>query len=273
MTSVLTTADDTFHLPKDDNDPWWTETVWFAWMIPERQLLGYYYVAFRPNLGVYSGGVTVFDASAELPWELPFHNWDWHQAIPEGLDLRNAELENGMGIIAEEPGTRYHLTYEHRRGLSLDMHYTATCPPLLSLQVPPFIHGHLDQIGHVTGTMVLDGEVLPIDCLAMRDRSWGPRPEGPQPRAGYSYGALPGGTAFLAVGMSKDHAREITTGFLHRDGTQHRLTSGTREVERDGDGRPTAIHIDAVDEDRRSLVVHGRVVSQQVLPVYSSMLC
>ena len=32
-------SDDQFHTPETE-DPWWTETVWFSWMIPERSLLG-----------------------------------------------------------------------------------------------------------------------------------------------------------------------------------------------------------------------------------------
>ncbi|GGL13092.1 DUF7064 domain-containing protein [Nocardia jinanensis] len=271
MTTTLTTADDNFH-PRGD-DPWWTETVWFAWMVPERQLLGHYYLSFRSNLGVFAGGVTVFDNTAELPWELPFHSWDWHQPIPGGLDLRRAELDNGMRIVAEEPGQRYHLTYRHRRGLNLDMRYTATHEPLLTDEVPPFNKGHLDQIGRVTGEMVLHGETIPIDCFAMRDRSWGPRREGPQPRAGYTYSALPDGTAFLSVSVSNDHSDEIRTGFLTRDGIQHRLVAGDRKVDRDRDGRPATVRIDAVDEIGRSMAAEGRVISRQVLPVYSSMLC
>ena len=50
--------------------------------------------------------------------------------------------------------------------------------------VVPFLKGaHFDQAGHVTGTMVLQGEEIPIDCYSVRDRSWGPRPMGrPKPR-------------------------------------------------------------------------------------------
>ena len=45
--------------------------------------------------------------------------------------------------------------------------------------VVPFLKGaHFDQAGHVTGTMVLHGEEIPIDCYSVRDRSWGPRPMG-----------------------------------------------------------------------------------------------
>jgi hypothetical protein len=32
---------------------------------------------------------------------------------------------------------------------------------------------------HVTGTIVLHGEEISIDCYSVRDRSWGPRPTGP----------------------------------------------------------------------------------------------
>jgi hypothetical protein len=34
---------------------------------------------------------------------------------------------------------------------------------------------HLDQLGHLTGELVLRGEKIPIDCWSIRDRTWGPR--------------------------------------------------------------------------------------------------
>jgi hypothetical protein len=34
---------------------------------------------------------------------------------------------------------------------------------------------HLDQLGHITGEMVLHGERIAIDCYSVRDRTWGPR--------------------------------------------------------------------------------------------------
>ena len=101
MDRELTTDDDNFHPPTDD--PWWTETVWFAWMVPERKLLGYFYPVFRPNVGVQFGGVLVVDDSAELPWEIPIFEFGWHAQIPVGLDLRDAQLDNGMRIKAIEP--------------------------------------------------------------------------------------------------------------------------------------------------------------------------
>jgi hypothetical protein len=60
----LTPEDDKFHLR--DSNPWWTETWWNAWMVPERKMLGYFYPVFRPNVGVLAGGVILFDDTAEF---------------------------------------------------------------------------------------------------------------------------------------------------------------------------------------------------------------
>src|ERR1700724_3842782 len=97
----LTAADDAFH-PRTD-DPWWTETWWNAWFVPDRKMIGYFYPVFRPNLGVQAGGVIVYDDTAELEWDLPVFDYDWHRQIPAGLDLRDAALENGMTIRCLEP--------------------------------------------------------------------------------------------------------------------------------------------------------------------------
>jgi hypothetical protein len=84
----LLESDDNLHVPTSE-DSWWTETVWFSWMVPERKILGYFYPAFRANLGVMFGNVLVTDASADLPWEIPFFEEFWHLKLPPDLDLRN----------------------------------------------------------------------------------------------------------------------------------------------------------------------------------------
>ena len=73
-------SDDQFHPPESD-DPWWTETVWFSWSVPERNLLGYFYPAFRANMGIQFGGLLVVDDTAVVPWELPVYNWSWHEPL------------------------------------------------------------------------------------------------------------------------------------------------------------------------------------------------
>lgn len=267
----LSPADDAFHLPNDD--PWWTETAWFAWFVPERNLVGYFYPIFRPNKGIQAGGMIVYDDTAELPWELPVFDYDWHHAIPEDLDLRDARLDNGMRLRCLEPSKRFELAYEGR-DLSLSLHAEGVVRPLVTMAEPPFNKGHIDQLCRVTGEMELFGESIPVDCIAMRDRSWGPRQDGRQPTVGYAYGAQDPENAFLAVAVADRSQRwMITTGFLQRDGLWSRLVSGERTVQRDDEGRPVNLHIEATDESGRALSAHGEVRSRQVFTSYPSMFC
>ncbi len=267
----LTPADDMFH-PRTD-DPWWTETVWFAWMVPERNLLGYFYPVFRPNHGVQFGGVLVVDGTGELPWELPVFAWDWHQSIPDGLDLRDAVLDNGMRLRCVEPGTTYELGFDHP-DLTLDLRYEALMRPLVSKGTPPFtVAGHIDQPGRVTGTMTLHGEAIAVDCYAMRDRAWGPRRDGRQPKIGYAYATASATSAFLAITIDRGEGDLVSTGYLMRDDTWSQLASGSRAVARDDRGRPVRITIDATDALGRTVTATGEVMSRQVFTAYPSMFC
>lgn len=266
----LTTEDDDFH-PRDD-DPWWTETMWFAWMVPERGLLGYYYPMFRPNLGIQAGGVLVFDQSGELPWELPVFDYHWHQQIPAGCDLRDATLHNGMRIRCVEPTRVWELEFANR-DVDLALRVEGVVKPLVTRATPPFNKGHIDQICHVTGTMVLHGETIPVDCHAMRDRSWGPRQDGRQPQVGYSYAAHDADNAWLAVTIGTGHDYHVATGFNIVDGEWSPMVSGSRSVERDATGRPVRFDISATDELGRHREASGTNVSRQVFTPYPSMFC
>ena len=56
----VTAADDEFHLPTND-DPFWTETCWFTFTVPERKLSGQLYPFFRHNQHVTAAGVYFWD--------------------------------------------------------------------------------------------------------------------------------------------------------------------------------------------------------------------
>jgi hypothetical protein len=266
----LTPADDELH-PRTD-DPWWTETVWFAWMVPERNLLGYFYPVLRPNKGVQSGGVLVMDDTGVLPWELPVLDWDWHQPIPPDLDLRDATFAGGMRLRNLEPMTAWQLGYQSRE-IELDLRVEAAIRPLVTMATPPFNKGHIDQICRVTGTVVLHGEQIPVDCFAMRDRSWGPRQDGRQPTVAYDYATADPDNAFLAVSVRKDGHYGVTTGFLIRDGVWARVVSGQRWADRGADGRPLTVRVEATDELGRSLRAEGTTTARQVFTAYPSMFC
>jgi hypothetical protein len=267
----LTPEDDMFHARTDDR--WWTETWWNAWFVPERKLIGYFYPVFRHNIGVQHGGVVVYDDRGDLEWEVPVFDYDWHREIPEGLDLRDAALSNGMTIRCLEPARRYELGYQSR-DLELHIQLEGVVKPLVTNGTPPFNKGHIDQICHVTGEMVMEGERIPIDCYSMRDRSWGPREDGRQPTVGYDYATADADNAFLAVSQSKaTDVWNVTTGFLVRDGVWSRVDGGRRGVVRDDAGHPVSIHIEATDELGRSFEADGTAVNNNVFKTYPSMLC
>ncbi len=268
----LTEADDRLH-PFPPDEPLWTETVWFSWMVPERHLLGYVYPVFRPNLGVQFGGVTVYDASAHLPWELPVRHWQQHIPLPELPDLRDARLADGITLRAARPGHTYDIGYASDE-LTLDLRYEALMRPLVSGGESDLFAqgGHLDQPGRVTGTMVLHGEPIAVDCFAIRDRAWGPRRDQRQRRVGYAYGTASATEAFLALsGQDRQGTDRVWTGYLMRDGVWSPLVAGERQVGRDSEGRPATVRITGRDELGRALSATGTVVSRMVFTPYPSM--
>jgi hypothetical protein len=145
---------------------------------------------------------------------------------------------------------------------------------------------------HVTGRVVLDGEAIDVDCYATRDRSWGPRPQGPDPRkppaaprperprrppegVGYPFATASATESWLAYtrptvvdGVASD---ELSTGYLLRDGVYGHLVSGRRRTWLDPDTRwIRRIELEAVDEHGRELEAEGELVARHGPPGASS---
>jgi hypothetical protein len=269
----LVPDDDGSHLPPDD-EPWWTETAWFSWMVPERNLMGHWYLVMRANVGIQFGGVCVFDDTAVLPWELPAYDWDWHEPLPQPHDLRDVRgALRGMHLRCLEHGRRYRFGHEGA-DVSLDLEFEALMQPMLTREQPPANHGSkVDQPGRVTGIMVLQGETVHVDCIAMRDRSWGVRRPRRQPRIGYCHATSGPDSSFLAISVDRDGVDGIVTGYLMRDGTWARLTGGTRHADRDAHGRPSRVRISTTEEHDQTPEPTGTTVSRQVLLAYPDMFC
>ncbi len=268
----LVPEDDMYHEPESD-DPWWTETVWFSWMVPERNLLGYWYFVVRPNIGVIFGGVLVFDHTAVLPWEIPVFDWHWHQPKPALVDLRDLDVLNGMTLRCDEHGRRFRFGYTADH-VAFDLTYDALMQPMLSRKTPPFNHGnHVDQPGRVTGRFMLRGEEIAVDCIAMRDRSWGIRKPRRQPKLGYCHATADAHSSFLAITIDRNGHDGLVGGYLMRDGAWSPLVEGERRVRRDAGGRPAEVEMYAVDELGRSLEAIGQTVSRQVFTAYPDMFC
>jgi hypothetical protein len=267
--------DDAFH---DHSDHWWeTETAWFSFSVPARRMGGWLYNQVLPVQGVCNGGAWVWDDS-DAPALYEVH----HRGLPlpAGLDLRDVTLPNGNTVRVTSPLMAYELRHDSD-GFGAELTFEGIMPPHSHpAGAGPVLWGrHLDQPGRVRGTITLGGEVIEVDCFAGRDRSWGPRPLGPDPRrppaprrarppradtgGGYVFGTASDGESFLVYTIpTEDGTDHLSAGYLLQDGVYAPLVRGSRSVTFDPGTRwITSIHVEAVDELERPLVGDGTLVA------------
>jgi hypothetical protein len=267
----FTARDDSFHFDRM-SDRWWeTETAWFSFCVPERRLGGWIYVMVRPNIGTVAGGAWVWDDTAELPWEALYSANYTALKLP-AQDLIDITLPTGVSLKTLELLRSYQIGYRDEGRLALDLKFDAVMEPR-ALNRPNSAFktlNHFDQFGRVTGQMILHGEAVPVDCLAMRDRSWGPRPEHRPNQSAYVSGIASPDLGFLAVTHVNEGSRSIAYGFLIQDGRAADLVSGRRTVTRDPlTGFVTTVVIEARDELGRDLCAAGERLSGIVINRHS----
>ncbi len=272
MTEALfSPVDDDFHAPTP-GDPWFTETCWFSFNVPERKLGGWFYGWARKNMGNSGGGLFVWDPSGTEPWSIPYWKYQYTQPLPEVCDLRDFTFPEGYSVKMLEPLTRYQLSYRDRDLISIDAEFNALFPPHgFKSGEPPFAaQPHLDQMGHVTGTLVLHGETIPLDCYSIRDRSWGTRLDHRGGRIGYPFACARDIAFCLFTVPNRDFSdlnEPVNHGFLWQDGVKAQLVSGKRDVTRCPEKNwATGMEIEAVDELGRKLLAKGVVESRLVMP-------
>jgi hypothetical protein len=176
---VVEPGDDGFHDDFEGADhPWWTETFWTSFNVPERKMGGWFYNQVLKNQGEHgtcNGGAWVWDASdAPYLYQRNQHGF----AMPPGpRDLRDIALPNGNTIEVLEPLMKYRMTYSDPGKFESDLVFAGVMEPNPHpAGCAPFWKGrHWDQAMQVTGEIVLNGERIAIDCYSVRDRSWSPR--------------------------------------------------------------------------------------------------
>jgi hypothetical protein len=249
--------------------------------VPDRNLGGWVYSQAQPNAGLSNGGVWLWDDTASFSWEIPYfvNYWGLQLAPRAERDLRDFEWPSGVHVKATKPLMNYEIRYSDPDECELALTFEAIMPPNgHPAGVRPFLNAvHLDQPGRVTGELVLRGETIPVDCFALRDRSWGPRPRGRPKRmsrsatdaetgtsgVGYSYGTASPTEAFLVFTVPTSVDDKVVCGYLLRDGEYAHIVSGAREVRVDPDyGWPVSIEIEAVDDRRRTFHALGTAHSR-----------
>ena len=265
---IFTARDDRFHFDELAGDWWSTETAWFSFSQPERRLGGWLYTLARPNIGTVAGGAWVWDDSAHLPWEVLYSANYTALELPRDQNLDDVTLPTGVSIRVIEPCMSYVLEYNDEPRLRASLRFEGVMPPApLTGTGSTFGRSHhFDQIGRVSGEIVLHGETIPIDCLAVRDRTWGRRREDRPRQAAYVTGVATARHGFLAVTNAEADRNPVAYGFLHRDGRTLPLTQGERRVERDREnGWITRVEIQAHDTEGRTLHALGEPLSRIVI--------
>jgi len=251
---TLTAADDSFH-PVADPDPLWIETTWWGFQVPERELGGMIYTLFRPNIGVTSLVVAVWDADAVEPWRAPYARSLWHIPHPT-QDLTDCHV-GPLHIRCLAPLQRYRLEHD---GL-FDLEYTGIAPPE---EAPGHGgSGHFDHLCQVSGTLRIGGSAISVDAPAVRDRSWYVRPDNRTLRASYTYAVADADEHVVIHGIADPAAATdqstVFGGYLHRAGRRCPVTSGIRRVLSRRRGHPDRIVIEVTDADARSATIEGTV--------------
>lgn len=265
---VFSEADDHFHFDLLKDDWWGTETSWFSFHHPDRKLGGWFYSMFRPNIGTVAGGAWIWDNTAHLPWEVLYSANYSALELPPGTLLADCQLPTGVSIKALQTGQRYRLGFDDGERLQADLIFDGVMPPepLTGTNSTFGKASHFDQLGRVTGTITLHGEEIAIDCIGMRDRSWGRRPENRPRQAAYVTGAAENEDGFLAVTSTTPTADPISFGFLRQGGKTLSLTEGEREVVRDPvAGWVQEVRINARAENGASIAAIGVPVSRIII--------
>lgn len=263
---MSTHPDDRFHPPTSD-DPFWTETCWFTFTVPERRLSGQLYPFFRPNQGVTSGGAFFWDPSGSQIWNCVYAKNLWHLPIPKDQDLTDIRLANGIHYRCLEPLRRYELHYVDLDANEVEVHLTfdAVCEPNY------LGGGHLDQPGRYRGTLRIQQETIQVDAFGMRDRSWGVRsqigaalhPGSPMKRGGYTYATMSERDAWHTITGDFGSGDYVSIhGFLLRDGVWAKLVEGRREVLERKDHCPSHVRITGKDALGRTLEAEGRMLNK-----------
>jgi hypothetical protein len=255
--------DDEFHPPTND-DPFWTETCWFTFAVPERRLSAQLYPFFRPNQGVCAAAAYAWDDTGDQPWNVRYGKNFWHLPIPK-QPLSDITLPNGIRYKCVEPLSVYELAYTDpdEEALEIELVFRGTCPP------NRLGESHLDQPGRYTGFIRLDGVEVTVDSYGMRDRSWGPRSQfgatlhsSGARRGGYSYATASERDAFHAITMDFGDGCIAIHGYVLRDGSYAKVTQGRREVlERTG-GAPSRVALELTDALGRTLQAEGQGVNR-----------
>jgi hypothetical protein len=274
----LRPSDALFHQPAY-RDATWLETNWFSFLVPERNLRGHIYAAFRTNLGVVASRVVIWSSDCPLGLvDADYSDVRNHLPIPpQNLDYYS--LANGLTVRTVEPLQSYEIEYHGFDGMSLELTATGLMSAVDSGDTKlatgeEFSHfhfvaahqgdtkGHIDQTMAMVGTLRLRGEEIAIDYPSNRDHSWSPRPELRHGWGNFDEGCF-GDELIFHVQTKADESLQygaVTNGYVVRNGQLRGLQAGKGAYEMSG-YITDRLRYELEDETGETYVIEGRPTS------------
>lgn len=302
-------TEDTPFVPEDDqyhpasDDPFWFETTWWSFNVPERGIGGWLHAGHNANRGTVTWRVFAWDPSGADPGRLAYYRNEADAPMDSNVDLRDIAFpRGGFSVKMLQPLMDYHIGYRDAdANFGIEFEHRSVHPPhrFTPGEAPALHNPHLDQLGHLTGELILHGERIPIDCYSVRDRTWGPRgghhsqsqkteyvrgeyrvlnPGGPKwreverqrgrGRIDYIFGHTEAHTGFLSFVRVQDGDSRgwspLNMGWLLKDGKFERLDKSKSRMRNHRDpktGWNTHMEVELVDRTGRTMEAEGFAVS------------
>lgn len=254
-----------------NNNPYWTESLWFSWGIPERNIHGYFWAHFRPNMNLLNAGPAMWDPSGKHVWEFLYYDFQLMRPMPEGrygIDYNKFDFETPWGMYTHtiDPLRKYKFGYQ-RNEFTLDLVFECTAEPYLmsggtntNAELKRGAKMHFEQPGRITGMVKLDGEHFDVDCFGIRDGGHGARHLEETPPGAYTWSTADDKTSWQTMVLNTDRTRDsqVLAGYLLREGQMAPLVRGVRRVVERTGPQPNVLEVKAEDSLGRQLHAIGR---------------
>lgn len=252
-----------------------SETSYWGFCVPERDLMAEIYIWFHPVLRTMSAGILIF--SGKRPSSLASDFVHHHHFLPMPEDISRYRIDAiGLEIEVIDPLRAIRMCCrDPERPVSFDVLFTAALPPIGRPNGK-----HLVQLMRTVGELDLFGEKIPIDGYFTRDRSWGAeRYETPRdvPPITWMTGNADGELAFHLVAFDDPAlgpdwlgrfdeplpGENLMWGFLRRNGRTSSIRAARKLTHREADGvTPKGFDLEIVDEHGESLRMHGDITAR-----------
>src|SRR5581483_4255734 len=157
------------YLHPPGEDPYWNESSVFMFQAPERNLSGFVSFYHRPNMRYSVGGVGLWNGSGdghgEHIYDCLYHDWAKQVPFPDGGQMYDFTLENGLTVSCKEPLKSFRLAY-HAEGCDLELDWDAILPAHaagLPGKGAVWGAGRYEQAGRAVGTVRVDDGEFEID--------------------------------------------------------------------------------------------------------------